>query len=759
MRNLSRILTVILCCAPVMSIAAGPVATTNGSNLTSFNPNNAYNNQWATISNGRYDSNDNIARADFGNCNAVVLRCAQPKCSGGGCTDASVAEQIVAGCVKSNDKCKQYGEDLIKYMTAQLVATSNARVNEQKMALEQAKIQADAQAAAAANSQNEQMMAQMQNQMAQMQQQMAQQQEESNRQLQEALAQQQAQSAAALESMKTTATESAKENESGITSYQQEAIERGVSTDVIERKKITGQIMTEIEDSELKLKNVYAAMKNSFDYAKCDNRGNGCSAPTRIKKWRELARGFSEPYTDTLEKVYDAILTAMNVGVDVSQIYAMLSNACNNWAEYLCPGVDTDYEINYSYIDEHNEIINDAPRVCPKKWEMVSTGTRSGIPPKTIWTTVCRPCTWLKNVESDDPDILLSYVNAEKEANTNQKIVACSANVLEGNTLFAKLSKKRKGSSVVDIEILEKWIDQVESGSAKGIEVSSTNGCKDDTTCKKAGECGACYCGVKYATADVENILTRAVAKKSVLDFKNNGETLCVKDLWDKDAGQMVELGKDEECAYINPVFAICDTHPYNDNIGADKYNNENSQIDTAKQEEMNRIIGLKITVLSQQMYKQYEYLNATLKRLRIQLEKSVLKANLEAAGGKSNNSTYGGGFDADKSIHIAGAENCSNTMDYESAFNCIQKNASLVVSSVSSDRMKACKQLQSTLKAKRWLKVKDEFTDTSCNNVEKGTCDKNTVTDCAQALLQGVARARADFRREENSYRNPYYR
>lgn len=752
MRNLSRILTVILCCAPVMSIAAGPVATTNGSNLTAYNPNNAYNNQWATLSNGRYD-NDASAKVDFGNCNAVVLRCAQPKCSGGGCTDASVAGPIVAGCVKANDKCKQYGDDLINYMTAQLVATSNAKVNEQKMALEQAKIQADAQAAAAAaasSAQSEQL-TQMQNQMQQMQQQMAQQQEESNRQLQEALAQQQAQSAAALENMKTAATDAAKENESGVTSYQQEAIERGISTDVIERKKITGQIMTEVEDSELKLKNVYAAMKNSFEYAKCDNRGNGCSAPTRIKKWRELARGFSEPYTDTLEKVYDAILTAMNVGVDVSQIYAMLSNACNNWSEYLCPGIkggekDEDkWYVHYSYMDG-DKVVYDAPRVC--KGSDVAGSL-------TAWNN-CHKCTWLRNVAPDDDNILLSYVNAENESKMNQKIVACSENVLDGNALFAKLSKKRKATSVVDIEILEKWIDQVESGSAKGIKVPDGDKCKTGP-CKKAGECGACYCGISYATAEMEDILNKAVVKKSVLDFKNK-ESLCVRNLWDSDAGEGIPDLEKEECAYINPVFAICDTHPYNNNIAAEAYNTENSQIDTEQQETMNRIIGLKITVLSQQMYKQYEYLNATLKRLRIQLEKSVLKANLEAAGGKSNNSTYGA-TDSDKSIHIAGAENCSNTMDYESAFNCIQKNASLVVSSVSSDRMKACKQLQSTLKAKRWLTVKDAFTDPSCNNVEKGTCDKNTVTDCAQALLQGVARARADFRREENSYRNPYYR
>ena len=35
-------------------------------------------------------------------------------------------------------------------------------------------------------------------------------------------------------------------------------------------------------------------------------------------------------------------------------------------------------------------------------------------------------------------------------------------------------------------------------------------------------------------------------------------------------------------------------------------------------------------------MYKQYEYIKATLRRIQIQLEKAVLSANLEAAGAES---------------------------------------------------------------------------------------------------------------------------
>ena len=118
MKNLSRILSIVLCCAPfAYANAAGTVASTAGSNLTAYNPSNAQNNQWATLSNGRYDVTSNVtAKADFGNCNALILRCAQPKCSNGGCVEASIAAAIVKGCVQSNSACKQYGDDLVEYI-------------------------------------------------------------------------------------------------------------------------------------------------------------------------------------------------------------------------------------------------------------------------------------------------------------------------------------------------------------------------------------------------------------------------------------------------------------------------------------------------------------------------------------------------------------------------------------------------------------------------------------------------------------------
>ena len=763
MKNLSRILTVVLCCAPVVSYGAGPVATTSGSNLTAYNPSTAYNNQWATMSNRRYDT-DNTAKVDFGNCNAVVLRCAQPKCAGGGCTDYNVAGAIVEGCVKSNDKCKQYGDDLISYMTAQLVASSNAKINEQQMALETAKIQAEAQAAAAsaANSQNEQMISQMQNQMAQMQQQMAQQQQESNRQLQEALAQQAAQSAAAIESMKNTATEVAQQNESGITSYQQEAINRGISTDVLERQKITGQIMTEIENADLKLKNVRVAMQNSFDYAGCDARGNNCRAPKRIKKWRELATGFLDPYDETIDKIYDALVTAQTVGVDLSQIYMMLNNSCNSWGRYLCEkGSDIDYgdgngaPRSCSAGVSTDAETRDCLETCNKRYDKLQTKKDATVKynydncvSKCV-KRVCKPCTLIKLLTDKDEDAVYEgWINPTADVQQNGTVVACASNALDGSTLFARRTKNKNGAGLVDIDKLDKWLTQVEPSTATG-----------ETRCNSTDtKHGRCYCGVGYDNS--KRVLELASAKKSVNNITgvNDYQTaLCVTNIFKENATKL-DADKSDECTEINPIYAICDTHPYNANMPntAKDENNNMESVNTNAQEQMNEIIGLKITVISQQMYKQYEYLRATLQRLKIQLEKSVLAANLEAAGGKtesfSSSGFLGGGIDGDKTIHLAGANNCSNFMDFDSAYNCLQNNVTVIKNNVSSNTNKACLQLQSTVSDASSILEKENIGN-SCTNYnvsasERSCKDRNkeNIVACANEINMAVMKEKRDL-------------
>ena len=814
MKNLSRILIGLLCFAPFAYASAAPVATTNGSNLTSFNPSTAYNNQWASMSNGRYDSNA-TAKADFKNCEAVVTRCASPSCSKGGCTDITVAGAIVNGCVQSNESCKQYGQDLINSVAAQLVASSNAKINEQNVAAQQA-----------ASQQSQQQIQQMQYQMQQMQQQMADQQEQSQQQIQAALAQQAAQSQNAIESMRVAATDAAKQNEAGISAYQQEAINRGISNDVLERQKIGGQVLTELEDANVSLKEVKAAMETAFAYAKCDTHGNNCEGPKRVKKWRELAQEFIDPYYNTVEKVYGALQTAESAGVDMSQIYMMLSDSCNSWGQYLCPYLDGGV-INYNFDSNGSK---SRPEVCPKQVSdayiycysscMSQPGvTSDSVCEKTCQTMKqmsgdCLPCTMIKTLTKDS-EVYDGWVNAEtmtSEGNTT--VVACASGAVTSSKLFGSLARRRQGGGIVEIDALEKWLAQTEPNKQYGdvLPMMYCNPGNDRPTLEKA-------------------MLSKAVPA--------NSKPLCVGEI-----GKTIKPDEDGICSYINPIYAICDVHPYNagktsaiqtnantsncteemqNNVdnpdtkqyytkirlarrtgssktskcqvifcddeympsknkdycepivdmsveewkkdsryleGKNEYDNEMS----AMYGETREMVGLKVTVVSQQMYKLYEYLSATLRRLKIQLEKATLKASLEAAGAKTDDSSsglLGGRSDEDKTIHLAGANNCSNFMDFDSAYNCLQTNVSLIKSNVSTNTKKACLQLQSTVASANSLLESFKNTDKECKEYyDKGnnssSCanqNKTSIITCADYINNSVMKEKREQAKNSKMY------
>ena len=720
MKLLSRILTICLCSAPVFDFAAhAVVATTSGHNLTAYNPSGSNNNQWAVLTNVRDNSGQPTARADFGNCNALIMRCATPKCANGGCVDSNVAAAIVAGCVQSNDTCAQYGNELISYMTAQLVANSTAKVNAQKAAADAAAAARSAQSDQTAQ-QIAQMQSTMQQQMAQMQRQMEQQNEAAQQRLEDALAAQREQNV-------QTYTAPIVNADTGITSTQQAAIDRGVSNDVLMRQQITGQIMTQIEDAEVSLKATRTAMQNSFEYAGCDARGNNCSGPKRVKKWRELASDFLEPYDNTIDKIYDALITAQTVGVDLTQIYAMLDGSCNSWAQYMCPGIGAGYYVTYGYHDSKNdnEYVPAAPRVCK--------GTTAGRLETAItdqnWNS-CKPCTWLKPVTEDD-EIYEGWMDIEIEAKENQRVIACQSSALDSSKLFGRRTRNKKGTGVIDINVLERWLQQVEPNDStepgNNIVFCYSDKDKDKNTLQSA-KSGS------------------SVSQKNLcVDHELNGGKIREKNLDNN--------SDDDYCPYIKGTYAICDTHPYN--AGIKRIEKSTSGTNRTEIEEMREIVGLKVTVLSQQMYKQYEYLNATLRRLKTQLEKSILISNLEAAGGKSedNTSSYGTSGN-DKAIHLAGAENCKNKMDYESVYQCVQSNAALILNSLDTNRTKACKQLGETVEAFNTWSDTNKLNDDKCKG-DTISCTKVDIRKCAQDLLQKVAKERADTK---NKNQGGYY-
>lgn len=448
MKSFTRFLLLALCLAPCG--AGADTVTPVGSNLTQYHSGMGAinNNNWNNLMNSR--SGGTVATADFGNCNAVILRCAQPKCTG--CTSLELARPIVAGCVQSNANCKQYGDDLIEYISAQLVANSTARANEQAL-------NAQAAAAQSAAAQSAQQLQQMQAQMQQMQAEMAAQNAQQMQQMQAALEEQKQLTAQAIAdasaantapatSVAGTATNnnmvSSPSGENQMTAAQMAAAQAGVSADLLAREQISGQILSKIENAEVAMKTLKAAMDKTFEYAGCDKTGNNCAGPKRVKAFKNYAMEFFEPYNDVLDELYDALITAQAVGVDITDIYMMLEGSCNVWGEYLCS--DT---TNHDYNKDN----------CNANNRSVRSGTTKGGHECYIGQVIpaedSPQCT-LHRTLSDQAQVYRNWLYAEEGENDAMIRVGCASAALETSTFF----RNRKKQASIDIETLQRIIEQ-----------------------------------------------------------------------------------------------------------------------------------------------------------------------------------------------------------------------------------------------------------------------------------------------------------
>ena len=474
MKTLIRFLSVLLCVAP-FSVADAVVSTTAGNNLTAYNGEAGAinNNRWNTLMNSRTGGSGTVATADFGNCNAVVMRCAQPKCANGGCVDMDVTFAIVSGCVQSNSACVQYGDELTQYIAAQLVAQSTAKANNAANAAQTA-------AANAAAAQNAQQMAVMQQQMQQMQSEMAAQNAQQLAQLQNALAEQKQLTADAIAQANAAREASATQNNTttktttDLTNAQLSAAERGVSSDILAREQITGQILSAIENAEVSLKNLKATMQDTFEYAGCDSRGDNCSGPKRVKTFKQKAEGFFDPYENVLDELYDALILAQSVGVDITDIYMMLNGSCNIWGQYLCSmgsaltktecikGKDGNETCTTTTTDVAKpETYNGDTCVNNKSRSYTGKYVRGGhecsvnsvVPPEDDTR-----CTLNKTLVDDknnpvQRDWLWGESNTESGAIIR---VGCASSALTSSALF----RNRKKQATIDVETLQRIINQ-----------------------------------------------------------------------------------------------------------------------------------------------------------------------------------------------------------------------------------------------------------------------------------------------------------
>ena len=525
MKSIARFLLLALCVVPAVAQSAN-VPSTRGNNLTAYNGASGVtnNNNWNALMNVRSGADAaDMPAADFGNCNAIVLRCAQPKCANGGCVDMDVTSTIVAGCVRSNDACVQYGDELVQYISAQLVAQGTAKSNA-----------AQAAAANAAAQQSAQQMAAMQQQMQQMQSQFAAQNAETVAQLQNALEEQKQLTAQAIADA-TAVRETAPVNNyvvaadnnvstqqsgvAGLSTAQQIAAQNGVSADILAREQITGQIMSSIENAETQLKALKATMTDTFDYAGCDTKGNNCTGPKRVKVFKQKAMDFFDPYENVLDEMYDALITAQAVGVDITDIYMMLNDSCNVWAQYLCSNTQTKEAL---YCDNmtasfaggvatptagsncRNVQINTWPKYVDGvnciKGTSGGPGVRGGrpcmdgqvIPPEDDMS-----CTLQKTL-TDKDEVQRNWLYAETSDMDANVRVGCASSALEQSKFF----RNRKKGADIDIAVLERIIEQ----DAPSVYGASFGG-RGKTTAPKPD--GVKFCAVnEESLADLEKIVS-----------------------------------------------------------------------------------------------------------------------------------------------------------------------------------------------------------------------------------------------------------
>ena len=495
----------VLCgvvCAAFLTPAVANVATTAGSNLTAYNGTGVTNNnQWNNMMNSRASSAPATAKADFGNCEAIILRCVNPKCSSG-CNDASVARPIVAGCVNSNAGCKKHGDALIDSLTGQVIARSNAKAQEQQnaVAIAQAQAQAQAAAASAAAEQSNAQMQQMQSQMAAMQQQMA----ESMAAMQEQMAaQNEAQSAQIQSALEESRSKNAYEGEgfssAGLESMgledmgivEQVAAKNGMNPDILVREQIGGQVETAVEDAVTALKSLKKTLDTVLEYAGCDSSATNCTGPKRVKKFKDLANGFFEPYENVVENMYDALILAMSVGIDVNDVIMLLSGSCNMWGKYLCDTCSTEIKNHQQAADIER---NGACECYDGNNCYYRVMTKDGKVSKN--QTHCR----LVGILNDNDTIQREWIDANSGM-TGATQVACASDIV---SLFRGMKK----SVTLDIETLRNLVNQDSYPSCR----TPKNGDSVDLV----EDCGAKFCMVSANDSELLKKLENAASTKKL---------------------------------------------------------------------------------------------------------------------------------------------------------------------------------------------------------------------------------------------------
>lgn len=620
-----------------------------GGNLTSFQ------NQQGVVNNNQYNQMMNPTRApgavgggpaaDFGNCNALILRCASPKCGNGGCTDMNVAVPIVAGCVASENECKKHGDALVQAIAAQIVASNTVKANN-------AQNQAAQQQAAAAAAQQSAQMDQMNAQMAQMQQQMAAQQAESAAQMQAALTAQQQQTQALMEQQAAAAAaaqqQAASASMPAASSDVQSMADNGVSAELIARQQIVGQVMSSLDGVDASLNALKKTVQDVIEYAGCDYNATSCTGPKRVAAFKKKAQAFVDPYDNVLGALETSMMTAQSAGVDLSDIYMMISGTCNQWGKYLCDSPDDkplqycSRQIPYSDIKSDGKVVISLNPYS----DIQCTSSRTDINKFQIANPSCR----FTGMIQDKDEVQQNWLKQSDTTDQTNIKIACTSDGILSMGIFKRTAKKKQTSGI-DVSILEHLVNYDGPKNVKKEDHKDTIGN---------------YCW-PFTIGDTEATIRQIRSGKFEFTDPDDMDGKCGE--------------PPKQC------FGMCSTHAYNVN----KLNNDEIVGDLKK--EMDEVIALKATIIAQLLKKNYDILNSTVKQIKTQLQKAVMTTAAEASGAASNRNS------ASSNDMVAGQTDCRNKDTADGTISCVRNNLNALQSMSNADYKKAYRPIELALK------------------------------------------------------------
>lgn len=202
---------------------------------------------------------------------------------------------------------------------------------------------------------------------------------------------------------------------------------------------------------------------------------------------------------------------------------------------------------------------------------------------------------------------------------------------------------------------------------------------------------------------------------------------------------------------YYDPTYALCSVHSHNIGFAPNDQNRPQNPLSSAQIQEMNEVIGLKTTILVQQLKAQYDSLAATVKRLQSQLHKAVLTSQMEMMTG--NVASTAGSSSSGSNNMLAGATDCNSKYGAE-FWDCLGKNAGLVAQVVNTDKNSARKQLERDYNAaKMHMGTGEKIDDTYCP--EKGYSNNENIEKCVKYLQAHASEKAYQLRQEE---RKTYY-